>query len=457
MCCVMPPNSPATTSVSRIASSSLVLPWSTWPITVTTGGRGTSCDSSTCSSMHRLGDLLLEADDLGSMPELGRDERDRRRRTATWWRSPSRRPGTGSSRSRRVPLPTFSAMSCGVAPRTTRRVGTSGSAGVVPRAGAARAPGRRRRHRRGRRQARADVRRRRSGGAVGAAGRRRRQRRGRSSGAVRGAAGAVAAGAAGGSGFASRAWRRRPRFLALGFGLRGAGGGSSTSRRFGASVALPPEARSRGTRSSGTLDEADLPVTPICSSVASNSLLVTPSSFASSWTLTPLPSARSRAQPTQFITPQTRPQRPARARRRPIAASMHAGRDARTPRDPGARPAGRARRPVGPARRCARARLRPRARHPTQVRVGCTATPRRRLRLRHSGFGDRLDEPPRPRRLRSLPAAAASAPRLAADLRGVGDARGLGLGRSPAPARAPAGSGAGEPALAPRPRPASPT
>src|SRR5256885_648162 len=39
MCCVIPPASPAATSVSRMASSSDVLPWSTWPITVTTGGR----------------------------------------------------------------------------------------------------------------------------------------------------------------------------------------------------------------------------------------------------------------------------------------------------------------------------------------------------------------------------------------------------------------------------------
>ena len=38
MCWVMPPASPAATSVSRIASSSEVLPWSTWPMIVTTGG-----------------------------------------------------------------------------------------------------------------------------------------------------------------------------------------------------------------------------------------------------------------------------------------------------------------------------------------------------------------------------------------------------------------------------------
>ena len=40
MCCVMPPASPAATSVSRMASSRLVLPWSTWPMTVMTDGRG---------------------------------------------------------------------------------------------------------------------------------------------------------------------------------------------------------------------------------------------------------------------------------------------------------------------------------------------------------------------------------------------------------------------------------
>ena len=38
MCWVMPPASPAATSVSRMASSRLVLPWSTWPMTVMTGG-----------------------------------------------------------------------------------------------------------------------------------------------------------------------------------------------------------------------------------------------------------------------------------------------------------------------------------------------------------------------------------------------------------------------------------
>ena len=57
MCWVIPPASPAATSVSRIESSSEVLPWSTWPMIVTTGGRSTrsssessNCGSSTCSS-----------------------------------------------------------------------------------------------------------------------------------------------------------------------------------------------------------------------------------------------------------------------------------------------------------------------------------------------------------------------------------------------------------------------
>ena len=44
MCWVMPPASPATTLVLRILSSSSVLPWSTWPMTVTTGGRGDGGD-----------------------------------------------------------------------------------------------------------------------------------------------------------------------------------------------------------------------------------------------------------------------------------------------------------------------------------------------------------------------------------------------------------------------------
>jgi hypothetical protein len=45
MCCVMPPASPEATSVWRMASSSDVLPWSTWPMMVTTGGRSTRSSS----------------------------------------------------------------------------------------------------------------------------------------------------------------------------------------------------------------------------------------------------------------------------------------------------------------------------------------------------------------------------------------------------------------------------
>ncbi len=39
MCWVIPPASPSATCALRIASSRLVLPWSTWPMMVTTGGR----------------------------------------------------------------------------------------------------------------------------------------------------------------------------------------------------------------------------------------------------------------------------------------------------------------------------------------------------------------------------------------------------------------------------------
>ena len=54
MCCVMPPASPATTFALRMRSSREVLPWSTWPMTTTTGARGTSSSSvSTWSSIRR--------------------------------------------------------------------------------------------------------------------------------------------------------------------------------------------------------------------------------------------------------------------------------------------------------------------------------------------------------------------------------------------------------------------
>jgi hypothetical protein len=54
MCCVMPPASRSATRAERMASSSVVLPWSTCPITVTTGARvtrsaGSTSSDSTCS------------------------------------------------------------------------------------------------------------------------------------------------------------------------------------------------------------------------------------------------------------------------------------------------------------------------------------------------------------------------------------------------------------------------
>ena len=52
MCWVMPPASPETTLAWRMASSSEVLPWSTWPMMVTTGGRD-SRSSSTSGVSNR--------------------------------------------------------------------------------------------------------------------------------------------------------------------------------------------------------------------------------------------------------------------------------------------------------------------------------------------------------------------------------------------------------------------
>ena len=50
-CWVMPPRSPAATALLRIASRRLVLPWSTWPMTVTMGARETRFAGSSSSPM----------------------------------------------------------------------------------------------------------------------------------------------------------------------------------------------------------------------------------------------------------------------------------------------------------------------------------------------------------------------------------------------------------------------
>ncbi len=55
MCWVMPPASRSATRADRMASSRVVLPWSTWPMTVTTGARvtlssGLTSSDSTCRS-----------------------------------------------------------------------------------------------------------------------------------------------------------------------------------------------------------------------------------------------------------------------------------------------------------------------------------------------------------------------------------------------------------------------
>ncbi len=60
MCWVMPPASPAATSVWRIASRSEVLPWSTWPMIVTTGARASrSVASSSKTTSSRSSSTCL--------------------------------------------------------------------------------------------------------------------------------------------------------------------------------------------------------------------------------------------------------------------------------------------------------------------------------------------------------------------------------------------------------------
>ena len=70
MCWVMPPASPAATSVSRIASSSEVLPWSTWPMI---GDDRRALDEVLASSSSYgglLGLLVGGGDDLDLAVEL---------------------------------------------------------------------------------------------------------------------------------------------------------------------------------------------------------------------------------------------------------------------------------------------------------------------------------------------------------------------------------------------------
>ena len=74
MCCVMPPASPATTLALRMKSSSDVLPWSTWPMIVTTGGRETQRFRRVGDGLHRGGGVFLFL--LRVEAELARDELD---------------------------------------------------------------------------------------------------------------------------------------------------------------------------------------------------------------------------------------------------------------------------------------------------------------------------------------------------------------------------------------------
>ena len=74
MCWVIPPASVSTTAALRIASSSVVLPWSTWPMIVTTGGRAerSASASSTISGSLVVGRVL----DRDLALDLGGDQHD---------------------------------------------------------------------------------------------------------------------------------------------------------------------------------------------------------------------------------------------------------------------------------------------------------------------------------------------------------------------------------------------
>ena len=75
---MIPPASPAATSVSRIASSRLVLPWSTWPITVTTGGARQQIAGALFLDLFFLNQLLFERDHLHDSVERFGEARRRR-------------------------------------------------------------------------------------------------------------------------------------------------------------------------------------------------------------------------------------------------------------------------------------------------------------------------------------------------------------------------------------------
>ena len=75
MCCVMPPASVETTEVSRIASSSEVLPWSTWPMIVTTGRARLEIGRVVLEHLGGL-DLVGRVRDRDLALELGADQLD---------------------------------------------------------------------------------------------------------------------------------------------------------------------------------------------------------------------------------------------------------------------------------------------------------------------------------------------------------------------------------------------
>ncbi|RMZ57705.1 hypothetical protein APUTEX25_001905 [Auxenochlorella protothecoides] len=139
MCWVMPPASRAASAVRRSASSSVVFPWSTWPITATTAGRGAASGasldddeataaasgSSTAATPSSMAASSASSGDTSSCSEPGGEprlarmpsSRDSGQPDATTNKAPQRKAGTmfrraltlfgqGGGFSGRLPRPT---------------------------------------------------------------------------------------------------------------------------------------------------------------------------------------------------------------------------------------------------------------------------------------------------------------------------------------------------------------
>ena len=148
MCWVMPPASPAATSVSRMASSSEVLPWSTWPRMVITGGRSSRVDSSSSySGSATTSSAACWISILRSRPSASTSIASSERVWVSVAISPSSISFLMTSG---AAMPSDSATSLTVAPDWTGEIrSSSGASGLAVRSGSTHGVRRRRPRRRG--------------------------------------------------------------------------------------------------------------------------------------------------------------------------------------------------------------------------------------------------------------------------------------------------------------------